>query len=385
VRAAEHAARDAAYAQRRGGYNPQARMAQLQQKNDQAAAALGQQVHNQVMEAAAARDVKATLALPEETHRIVRAVPPEPVSAWFGDTEITGADWLNYSCRLYDRYVWWPSKAARDAAVLWMAHTYVREPKTFRLLSPVTPRFFVLAPGMDSGKSTVMMLFALTCPRAFGIETEPTEYGLLLSIGGEAPTVLIDELAVLVGNDKRKAGVQAVLLNGYKRSVIPGLEVGGTKLRERNKQIERVPLFAPIALAGTDVVEKSMSDNIRMILSRGVIVRMRQAPDGMEIPDMADEEEIVGKAVNRIRLTGTRWVAANLDWLRAHKPEPAPGCYRRWREIWRPLLSIADAAGEDWPERARKAAQALKSDMVVADDDLDDIEDMKAALQGDGL
>jgi hypothetical protein len=299
------------------------------------------------------------------------AVGPRPYLE--GNVEIHGADWLDYTAKFFDRYASWPSPEARDGVVLWMAHTYAREAPDngAGLIFPVTPRLFVLSDERNSGKSTVLRMLSLTCPRVYGIETQPTEYGLLLSIAGEKPTLMIDELGILIGSDKRSANVQQILLNGYTPL--------GTKLRERKGQIDRVQLFAPIALAGLNVVEKTASENIRAILSRGLIITMRPAPDDAQPADLDDEENAVATAVRRIRLAGMGWTVTNREWLRSYKPEPAEGAYRRWRQIWRPLLAVADGAGRDWPERARAACVALPAGTGGQEQE-NELADMKAEL-----
>jgi hypothetical protein len=323
-----------------------------------------------------------TVAVPEA------ATPAEPITGTVSSTrpagvqpyranglEVTGDEWLRYMKLFFSRYVYWPSEASCDAAVLWAAHTYLREsPENGAgLITTVTPRFFALSSERNSGKSTVMALFLNVCPRAYGIDTQPTEYGMLESLETEKPTLLIDELGILISSDKRSANVQQILLNGYTPR--------GSKLRQKDKKANRVQLFAPIALAGLDVVEKTASENIKAILSRGVIVHMRPAPDDAEPADLDEEEEQVARMVRTIRIAGMGWTITNREYLRSHRPVPAEGAHRRWRQIWRPMLTIADAAGGDWPERARKACVELQHGYAVADDEqMKDLAGMKDEL-----
>ena len=72
---------------------------------------------------------------------------------------------------------------------------------------------------------------------------------MLDSLLEDRPTLLIDELGILIDSDKRKKGVQQILLNGYTPV--------GTKLRQKDGKRQRVRLFAPIALAGLDVVQEN--------------------------------------------------------------------------------------------------------------------------------
>jgi Protein of unknown function (DUF3631) len=68
----------------------------------------------------------------------------------------------------------------------------------------------------------------------------------------------------------------------------------------------------------------------------------------------------------RHRLSGSNWRRGAhgaepvlLDPKR--KPAKLPELDSRANEIWRVLLRIADLAGEDWPERARRAAVELSA------------------------
>jgi hypothetical protein len=300
----------------------------------------------------------------------VRAAAAGPVPYRTGDIEITGADWLDYMRLFYGRYVHWPSPAALDAAVLWAAHTYARD-SDWRMIWSATPRLFMLSSKPASGKSTVLRLLARTCPRVGGIDGEPTEYGMILSIGAEQPTLLIDEADVLIGSGARKAGVRTIILNGYTPD--------GSKLRERRGKVERVRLFAPLAMAGLDVIEKTMSENVATILSRGVIIRMAPPPADAQPEDLDEDEDAVAETVRRIRIAGTAWTLTNRDWLRAYRPDAADGATGRWRQIWRPLLAMADGAGRDWPERARAACLALQSG-AGGDEDEDELGEILAAI-----
>lgn len=55
-----------------------------------------------------------------------------------------------------------------------------------------------------------------------------------------------------------------------------------------------------------------------------------------------------------------RFVADNETALRAIEPNPPlPVDNDRARDMWEPLLAVADLIGDDWPERAREAGKAL--------------------------
>ena len=63
----------------------------------------------------------------------------------------------------------------------------------------------------------------------------------------------------------------------------------------------------------------------------------------------------------------TRWAQDNADALAAADPEIPEDLNDRASDNWEPLLAIADLAGGDWPEAARKAALALSGGEAEAD------------------
>ena len=58
----------------------------------------------------------------------------------------------------------------------------------------------------------------------------------------------------------------------------------------------------------------------------------------------------------------TRWAADQATALAAADPDMPGGIVNRAADNWRPLLAIADLAGGDWPELARRAAATLTDD-----------------------
>lgn len=61
-----------------------------------------------------------------------------------------------------------------------------------------------------------------------------------------------------------------------------------------------------------------------------------------------------------------RWAKDNADQVRDADPDMPAGVFNRAADNWRPLLAIADAAGDEWPARARRAVQSLAA---AGDDD----------------
>jgi hypothetical protein len=76
-------------------------------------------------------------------------------------------------------------------------------------------------------------------------------------------------------------------------------------------------------------------------------------------PDRADHLDVLARKA-------VRWANDHADRIDATDPAMPKGVINRAADNWRPLLAIADVAGGEWPERARKAAKAAH--MAAADD-----------------
>jgi putative DNA primase/helicase len=63
-----------------------------------------------------------------------------------------------------------------------------------------------------------------------------------------------------------------------------------------------------------------------------------------------------------LRRKAARWAADNFAKLTDPDPKIPDALNDRAADNWRPLLAIADLAGEDWPKRAREAALVLSGE-----------------------
>jgi hypothetical protein len=85
-----------------------------------------------------------------------------------------------------------------------------------------------------------------------------------------------------------------------------------------------------------------------------------------------------------------RWATDHADEIRAARPSVPDELHDRGQDNWEGLLAIADLAGGEWPELARKAALALSGGADAADDTrnvqlLSDIRDVFKAKAVDRL
>jgi hypothetical protein len=161
------------------------------------------------------------------------------------------------------------------------------------------------------------------------------------------PTVLYDEIDTVFGpKAKDNEEIRGLLNAGHRRGAVAGRCVVKGKIVET----EEISAYCAVALAGLGGLPDTH-------LSRAVVVRMRRrSPDETIEPYRRRVHEPDGRAL-RDRLS--RWARLILKRVTGVWPHMPDNIKDRDADVWEPLLAVADAAGGDWPRRARVAAVAL--------------------------
>ena len=111
----------------------------------------------------------------------------------------------------------------------------------------------------------------------------------------------------------------------------------------------RFSTWAPVAIAAIGRIADTLED-------RSVRIELKRRALGETVERWrVDRAHLLGDVVRRC----VRWAADHLDDLRQADPGVPDQLHDRAADNWRPLLAIADAAGGEWPERAREAAVEL--------------------------
>lgn len=243
------------------------------------------------------------------------------------------------------RFVAYPSPHARIAHTLWIAHAHLMD------AWESTPRLAFLSPEPASGKTRALEITELLVPNPVEAVNVTPAY-LFRKVGHEdgAPTVLFDEIDTVFGPKAREHEETRGLLNaGHRRGAVAGRCV------VRGKTVETVeyPAYCAVAMAGLG----SLPDTI---LSRSVIVRMRRRAANERVEPYRRRVEAPAGHALRERLAA--WADTVRDRVADAWPAMPAGIEDRDSDIWEALFAVADAAGGDWPARARKAAVALVAD-----------------------
>jgi hypothetical protein len=253
---------------------------------------------------------------------------------------IDGAALLDEVEAFHRRFNIFPTEAAYVAVALWDAHTHLLD------CFDSTPRLAFLSPEPGSGKSRALEIVETLVPRPM-VAVNASAAALFRAVSGPdgRPTILFDEIDTVFGP---KAGeneeLRGFLNAGHRRTGVTYRCVGDSQT------VTPFPSYTAVAVAGLG----SLPDTI---LTRAVIIRMRRrARNEVVEPFRARMHEQEGHAL-RDRLAA--WAEQARGWVMGAWPEMPEGVSDRPADVWEGLLAVADAAGGDWPRRAREACVSL--------------------------
>lgn len=220
------------------------------------------------------------------------------------------------------------------AAALWAVHTWCMDVLT------VSPLAHIAAPEKRCGKTLLLTALSRLVFRPLAT-SNISPSALFRSMEAWQPTLLIDEADSFLRENEEARG----LINSglYRETAFVMRTVGDD--------------FTPTKFStwGAKVVcgIGKLADTIE---DRSIPLRMRRKVSGERVENIRHSDAALWEALqSRI----ARWTADNLHRIGATRPDRVLGLHDRANDCWEPLLAIAEAAGGQWPERARHAAIAL--------------------------
>ncbi|MGE5698335.1 MAG: DUF3631 domain-containing protein [Candidatus Sericytochromatia bacterium] len=260
---------------------------------------------------------------------------------WLPMEAVEGAALLDKVAATLRRFVAFPSPEACDATALWAVHTHVVE------VFESTPRLALLSPEPGSGKTRVLEVLELLVPRpmlAFNASTA----AVFRSIEAEHPTLLFDEVDAIFGRRAQDEGAEdhlrGLLNAGHRRGTTIPRCVG------KSMEVRRFVVYAAVALAG-------LGDLPDTLMSRSIIIRMRRRAPHEDVEQF--RHRLVAEELGVLQDYIAEWTASIARDLEYFRPELPEGITDRPADCWEPIVAIADVAGGDWPERARRACVEL--------------------------
>lgn len=263
----------------------------------------------------------------------VMPADPEP---W--PNQVEGAALLNEIKDALGRFVILP----RDAAVaiaLWILHAHAL--KAFSL----SPILAVLSPTMRCGKSTLLTLLAALLPRSLST-SNITPAALFRSLERFKPCLLVDEGDTFLTLSEELRGI---LNSGYTRSGAAVIRTVGESFEPR-----AFSTWGPKVLAAIGKLPSTVMD-------RSIVIAMQRKAPGEQVERFRHSKL---NDLTPLCRQAARWATDNLTALRDSDPKTPENLNDRAADNWRPLLAIADLAGDPWPTWAREAALRLSGEVV---------------------
>lgn len=240
------------------------------------------------------------------------------------------------------RFIAYPSDHARTAHVLWIAHCHLMD------CFESTPRLAALSPEPGSGKSRLLEVTEPLVPRpVHAVNTTPAYLFRKVSDAAGLPTILYDEIDTVFGpRAKDNEDIRGMLNAGHRR----GATAGRCVVHGKTVETEELPAYCAVALAG-------LNDLPDTIMTRAVVIRMRRRSPAEKVEPW--RHRINAPQAEELMWRLEAWADEVRDDLTDSWPDMPAEIQDRDADVWEPLLTVADAAGGQWPDLARLAALAL--------------------------
>jgi putative DNA primase/helicase len=268
-----------------------------------------------------------------------RPIDFDEIEAW--PEPVDGPELLSELARVIGRYVVMEPRQC-DAVALWATHAHAHD------LRDASPPLVIKSPMMRSGKTRLIETLERLVPRPLVLSGITAAF-LERVIETHCPTILIDEYDALTSADPALAEAARAQLNrsSRRRGAVVGKNVplpgGGYEAR-------LFSTWAPTVIAG-------IGDPPATVIDRAIVIDLKRK---LSTETVAPLRERDGADLAMLKRKIARFVADNETALRAIEPNPPlPVESDRARDMWEPLLAVADVSGGDRPERAREAGKAL--------------------------
>ena len=229
-----------------------------------------------------------------------------------------------------------------ETVALWVLHAHALD--AFQ----ISPRLAITSPEMRCGKTTALDVVYSLAPRPLST-SNTSAAAIFRTIEAAQPTLLIDEADTFLTSSEE---IRGVLNSGHRRSAAYVLRLVGD-----NHEPRQFSTWAAVAIALIGKLPETLQD-------RSILIRMRRRLPSESIAqfraDRTDDLKVLARKA-------ARWANDNLETLRAMDPAMPLTITNRNADNWRPLLAVADAAGGEWPARARTIAETM-TDQADGDD-----------------
>jgi hypothetical protein len=256
---------------------------------------------------------------------------------WEGQVELS--DVLEELVATIKRYVALSDDAA-VAVALWVAHAHAHNSVE------CSPLLAITSPEKRSGKTTLRRVVGAVVPRPLQT-ANVSPAALYRAIEKYRPSLLMDEgdawLIPRKGESESQAALRGIINAGHYRDDCYVLRCEG-----ENRDVTPFSVWCPKVVTLIGALPETVAD-------RAIEARLkRRLPS--EVVKRLDRKALASlQPLQRKLFAWSRGCNGSL-----HETDPeVPPLDDRAADNWRPLLAIADLAGGEWPERARRAAIRL--------------------------
>jgi hypothetical protein len=259
------------------------------------------------------------------------------------------ADLLNRTANTIRRFVILNDHQL-DAIALWVAHTHAFE------AAQCTPYIYINSAEKRSGKTRLIEVLVRLVAKPYS-SAHVTPGVLVRRLAMDRPTVFLDEIDALFKSGRENMEyIRGILNAGYCQGGTISFNIPDSVEGWAPKEFD---VFSPKAFAGIgnrlpDTVEdRSIRIEMRRRTPNEQCERFRLRKSPAVLKPIHDELYV--------------WATGAIPLLIDASPDLPSELSDRAADVWEALLSIADLAGGDWPERARAAALALSAAVIVED------------------
>jgi putative DNA primase/helicase len=256
---------------------------------------------------------------------------PEP-ELW--DKPVDGAGLITEITAEIRRYMVMADGAAESVA-LWVLHTHALD------AFGISPRLAITSPRPGCGKTTLLDILQHLTPRPL-LTANISGPSIFRTVEVARPVLLADEADSWLTGKNADDSLRGILNSGHRR--------GGSVIRIVGDDLEprQFSTWGACAIAMIGKLPTTLAD-------RSVPVQLqRKRPDEVVEQFRFDRTEKLDVLARKV----ARWGKDTVARLCMMDPLMPARLSNRAADNWRPLLTIADAVGGDWPKRAREIAAA---------------------------
>jgi hypothetical protein len=262
------------------------------------------------------------------------------------------------------------SESQARAVALWVVHTHAFD------AAETTPYQAVTSAEKESGKSRLLEVVETLVAKPW--KTERVSAAVLIrKVDEERPTLLLDETDAAFGSGREYAeALRGVLNSGYRRGGKTSCCVG----QGANISPKDFYTFCPKMIAGIGKLPDTVA-------SRSIPIRLKRKAGDERVERFRQRDPKRKAEAEELQRHIREWTELNLEKLRGAYPGIPEELSDRQQDCAEPLLAIADAAGGEWPQVARRSLIELCARAQAEDDSVGVrlLSDIKQIFQARGV